>query len=225
MWVHQHRKRTPTVEEFPPKPRVCTRCGARGYDVGWKYCASCKESVKVKYSYREWDRKRSPEAEERRRLRKEARRKWRWENEPGYKERVTARIKARQALKEKKRVPRRAEGLLLECTKCKAMLPRGWFRANGKGRKHGWCRICRKPSDSEHQARRRSAGAQKRTKWQVEELWRKQRGLCGICFGDLSLVSFHVDHVIPLSKGGQHVIHNLRLTHAKCNLQKGDRFG
>jgi 5-methylcytosine-specific restriction endonuclease McrA len=32
--------------------------------------------------------------------------------------------------------------------------------------------------------------------------------------------SFHPDHVVPLSKGGQNVIENIRPAHAKCNMRK-----
>ena len=31
---------------------------------------------------------------------------------------------------------------------------------------------------------------------------------------------FHVDHLIPLSKGGEDTLENVRPTHAVCNLQK-----
>jgi 5-methylcytosine-specific restriction endonuclease McrA len=32
-----------------------------------------------------------------------------------------------------------------------------------------------------------------------------------------------LDHVIPLSKGGQHVRSNVAPAHWKCNMEKGDR--
>ncbi len=34
---------------------------------------------------------------------------------------------------------------------------------------------------------------------------------------------FHVDHIIPLSKGGWHMMFNAQITHPPCNLRKGDR--
>ena len=33
--------------------------------------------------------------------------------------------------------------------------------------------------------------------------------------------SLHVDHIIPLSKGGEDTIRNVRPSHAKCNMLKG----
>jgi 5-methylcytosine-specific restriction endonuclease McrA len=48
-------------------------------------------------------------------------------------------------------------------------------------------------------------------------------GRCWICrhpvLGDWSM-----DHVIPLAKGGDHTYNNVRLTHARCNSDKGARL-
>lgn len=35
---------------------------------------------------------------------------------------------------------------------------------------------------------------------------------------------FHVDHVIPISAGGQDCLDNVRPTHAVCNLQKASKY-
>lgn len=35
---------------------------------------------------------------------------------------------------------------------------------------------------------------------------------------------FHIDHVIPESKGGKTVLANLVLSCAKCNMQKGNKW-
>lgn len=37
-------------------------------------------------------------------------------------------------------------------------------------------------------------------------------------------MSFHIDHVIPLSKNGNDTIENVRPSHAVCNLKKGSRI-
>lgn len=68
-----------------------------------------------------------------------------------------------------------------------------------------------------------------------EELWRRQGGVCASCGGAMPLQRFDlphatlwkkyrptVDHIRPLSKGGQDEIGNLQLVHASCNLRKGD---
>jgi 5-methylcytosine-specific restriction endonuclease McrA len=35
--------------------------------------------------------------------------------------------------------------------------------------------------------------------------------------------SLHIDHLIPISKGGSDTLENVRPTHALCNLKKGNR--
>jgi 5-methylcytosine-specific restriction endonuclease McrA len=61
----------------------------------------------------------------------------------------------------------------------------------------------------------------------VERLWRRQRGLCVFvwwCRSDLRLTGYHLDHVVPRSRGGSDDERNLQLTCPKCNLSKGARF-
>lgn len=44
---------------------------------------------------------------------------------------------------------------------------------------------------------------------------------------DLKAVSgedYHVDHIVPLSKGGEHRLHNLQILHAVDNLRKGAKL-
>lgn len=55
-------------------------------------------------------------------------------------------------------------------------------------------------------------------------LSKKQSGCCGICHARLPISSIHVDHIIPLSKGGDNSISNLRLVCASCNLQKSNKL-
>lgn len=46
---------------------------------------------------------------------------------------------------------------------------------------------------------------------------------CYLCGHELS-GDIHMDHVVPLSRGGAHSTDNLRPTHAGCNLRKNDRL-
>lgn len=34
-----------------------------------------------------------------------------------------------------------------------------------------------------------------------------------------------LDHVIPVSRGGEHAMHNVKCAHYRCNLLKADRYG
>lgn len=46
-------------------------------------------------------------------------------------------------------------------------------------------------------------------------------GVCGICGGDVDPLNFHVDHIVPLSKGGEHSYANTQAAHPHCNISKG----
>lgn len=47
---------------------------------------------------------------------------------------------------------------------------------------------------------------------------------CYLCGKHCEAADIHLDHVVPLSRGGQHVMANLRVTHAACNMRKGARL-
>lgn len=55
-------------------------------------------------------------------------------------------------------------------------------------------------------------------------LYARDEGLCGIC-GTTVYGDFHVDHVIPLAKGGEHSYANTQIAHPPCNLAKGAKVG
>lgn len=50
-----------------------------------------------------------------------------------------------------------------------------------------------------------------------------QNGKCACCGADLKKTKKHLDHVIPLARGGANSDKNVQLLCARCNLQKKDR--
>ena len=52
-------------------------------------------------------------------------------------------------------------------------------------------------------------------------VYKMHGGMCGICKGFVSQDDFHVDHKVPLSKGGSHGYVNVQPSHPFCNLSKG----
>lgn len=52
----------------------------------------------------------------------------------------------------------------------------------------------------------------------------RDEGRCGICGDPLTGPDFHVDHVVPLAKGGLHMMANVQLAHPRCNWRKQDRI-
>lgn len=55
------------------------------------------------------------------------------------------------------------------------------------------------------------------------EVFRRAKGICGICEKWVKPKNASMDHIHPLSKHGGHIYNNIQLTHLICNLRKGDR--
>ena len=53
-----------------------------------------------------------------------------------------------------------------------------------------------------------------------EEVFALQDGVCYLCGAQCTQDNWHMDHVIPLSKGGEHRYTNLAVTCPGCNLSK-----
>jgi 5-methylcytosine-specific restriction endonuclease McrA len=57
----------------------------------------------------------------------------------------------------------------------------------------------------------------------VKSIGDRQKWLCVYCNIDISS-KYHVDHIHPLSKGGQHVPNNIQLTCPSCNVKKSNKL-
>lgn len=55
-------------------------------------------------------------------------------------------------------------------------------------------------------------------------LHERNRGKCGLCGDPVSLELMHVDHVVPLTRGGEHSYANTRPAHPICNIWKRARL-
>jgi len=88
---------------------------------------------------------------------------------------------------------------------------------------------------NQHHRKGRSAHfvGTKRQRWDKatvrQELWDLQGGRCGIqgspkgCGRSLSNVQVHIDHRLPISRGGKNNLKNLQLLCRDCNLKAGNR--
>lgn len=56
-----------------------------------------------------------------------------------------------------------------------------------------------------------------------DKLFHIQKGKCACCKIDLKQEKPHMDHIIPIAKGGMNVDRNIQLLCYKCNLSKKDR--
>jgi 5-methylcytosine-specific restriction endonuclease McrA len=67
--------------------------------------------------------------------------------------------------------------------------------------------------------------ARKHTNGPVERIyrrvvWTRDNGCCYLCGNSVALADMHLEHKIPLSKGGQHTYANVGCACAACNLAK-----
>lgn len=52
----------------------------------------------------------------------------------------------------------------------------------------------------------------------------RSAALCGICGDPVDPADFHVDHIIPLSRGGEDSYANCHAAHPECNVAKGAKL-
>lgn len=52
-------------------------------------------------------------------------------------------------------------------------------------------------------------------------LLERDDGICGICCEDVDPFEYHIDHIIPLCKNGEHSYVNTQIAHPSCNISKG----
>lgn len=53
------------------------------------------------------------------------------------------------------------------------------------------------------------------------EVFARDRGFCHLCGKKVDPRHWHLDHIIPLSRGGPHTKANVAVSHPRCNLKKG----
>lgn len=52
------------------------------------------------------------------------------------------------------------------------------------------------------------------------EIFERDEGLCGICGEAVDPANWHLDHIVPLARGGHHVHENVQVAHPACNMRK-----
>lgn len=55
-------------------------------------------------------------------------------------------------------------------------------------------------------------------------VWERDDGICHICKLSADPFGWHLDHIIPLSRGGRHSYKNTAVSHASCNLSKYNKI-
>jgi 5-methylcytosine-specific restriction endonuclease McrA len=72
--------------------------------------------------------------------------------------------------------------------------------------------------------RARKKGAKVVEAVDFETILTRDKSICWICGKQVNPEELSFDHVIPLSKGGEHSTRNIRVTHLFCNYSKHDRL-
>lgn len=53
-----------------------------------------------------------------------------------------------------------------------------------------------------------------------KKVWEQHNGACGICNRPCDPANWHLDHIIPIFRGGEHSYANVQPAHPTCNLRK-----
>lgn len=104
----------------------------------------------------------------------------------------------------------------------------GWKRCPTCSAPHTGPRFCSRVCMHRYFAGRNTAKrrAQKKGADQAEDidlaqLAKRDGFICHICKGRVLPPDASIDHLIPLSKGGQHIWANVALAHGRCNSRRG----
>jgi len=73
-----------------------------------------------------------------------------------------------------------------------------------------------------YKAKRRANGG-RLSRGHIVALVTKQDRKCAACARDLSVSGYHLDHIVPLAKGGTHCDENVQLLCPECNQRKHTR--
>lgn len=90
-----------------------------------------------------------------------------------------------------------------------------------------WCqknRHLRRESDRKQRAKRRQVVPTEAELIRKPDIWERDQGVCGICQLPADADNWHLDHVTPLSRGGDHTHDNVQVSHPTCNLRKNNRL-
>jgi 5-methylcytosine-specific restriction endonuclease McrA len=66
-------------------------------------------------------------------------------------------------------------------------------------------------------------GASRVENVKIAVLITRDKGICGLCQKPVAKRDATIDHIIPVSKGGEHSYRNTQLAHKSCNSRKGNR--
>jgi len=57
-----------------------------------------------------------------------------------------------------------------------------------------------------------------------QKIYERDKGICYLCGEPVDSNNWHLDHIIPLARGGEHVMTNVAVTHPFCNQSKNAKL-
>jgi 5-methylcytosine-specific restriction endonuclease McrA len=82
----------------------------------------------------------------------------------------------------------------------------------------------RRKADKNARRRARAFGATEVEEIDSSFVRQRDNSLCHLCGKWVDVGEMSLDHVVPLAKGGQHTLNNVKLAHKVCNSRKGDKL-
>jgi 5-methylcytosine-specific restriction endonuclease McrA len=78
---------------------------------------------------------------------------------------------------------------------------------------------CSMDHTAKHRAKTRVQGVARR-----RIIWERDGGVCYLCKGQTIFGQFELDHLVPVSRGGDNSEGNIAVTHRSCNRSRGVRI-
>ena len=211
----------------------CVDCGA---DISHRGCAAkrCEACFKERKNDRRRERRKNPEFRAKEYAVKNAQRRERRKSDPEYRERENARDRERNKRRSKeyieKKNARQRERVRRKYQTDPAFRESERKRkSNPKYLKRHRERVRERYHSDDEWREAKLLAWRLRQPWDktvneesVNGLLEKQDGMCPYC-GDDIRGSFHMDHIMPLSRGGVSTLSNLQLTCGSCNHRKSDK--
>lgn len=199
------------------KKKCCKGCGPQPIDAFGvnrsttdglnRYCRACTNDraagARILYRERTLAKLRAAYAANPEKYRAR-RRQWRKRN-PAAAKAIDRRQYIKTADKQRRRSRRRYRANRAQALAYSA----AWRRAN-PDKRHEY--------SARRRARKRGAGTVERV--DRRRVYDRDEGVCQLCHKPVRFSNMHMDHRVPLSRGGTHTYRNCQTAHAKCNLRK-----
>lgn len=102
---------------------------------------------------------------------------------------------------------------------------RALYRKRHESKRKTWLKKhphLRRIYEQKRRAKKRATGGSVSTDI-VKRLMKSQRQRCACCMVALKETSYHLDHIIPIARGGRNIDRNIQLLCVPCNLAKSSR--